>query len=233
MALRLVNSGMWNPVSRPRLGAAPAEAASILSMDPDSVPPERVPPMPVSDEDAAKARKTYTVIAGTLQGEIEWLGRLRPSNWDETALEVVKYSKTQYDALVRDVRGRTGNPDAEYELEVAWWGLWERAYRAYQSPPSWLSQAADKVSVFLSDFTDGAKAAWQGYSEWAIKNSGPVLRKYHDCLGHVATLKNEFDQAQGSGEFSAGKTAGLTVGVVHLVDHECDGRRWRQRCVHS
>ena len=216
MAIRLVNSAIWNrPVSRPRLGAP---EASVLSFNPDSVPPERVPPMPVSDDDAAKARKTYALVAGTLEGEVEWLGRLRPANWDETALEVIAYSKTQYDSLVREVRGRTGNPDAEYELELQWWGLWSRAYQAYQNPPSWLSQASDKVSVFMTDFVNGAKVAWQSYSEWAIKNSGPVLRKYHDCLSHVAMLKAEFGGAQASGAYSSGKLFDQEQAITRAED---------------
>lgn len=189
-------------------------AASVLSFTPDSVPPEKVPPIPVSDQEATEARKTYTAVAATLEGETAWLSRLRPANWDETALEVITYSKTQYDALVKQVRGRTGNPDAEYELELQWWGLWDRAYQAYKNPPSWLSQASDKVSLFLQDFSGGARQAWQEYSEWAIKNSGPVLRKYHDCLVHVSELQSNYQAAIASGDYSVGRLFDQEQGIV-------------------
>jgi hypothetical protein len=221
MAFRLVNSGVLDrSVATPRLGARPrlAAAMDVLSVTPDSVPPEKVPPSPVSDEEATAARKTYALVAGTLQGEVEWLNKIRPANWDETAVEVITYSKTQYDSLVQQVRGRTGNPDAEYELELQWWGLWDRAFQAYKNTPSWLAQAADKVSVFLSDFVKGAQQAWQGYSEWAIRHSGPVLEKYYDCLKHLAELKADFDTASTSGDYSTGRLIDQQAAITRAED---------------
>lgn len=204
---------------RVRLGAPlPAEAMAVLAVTPDAVPPDKVPPSPVTTGEADKARNNYQLAAGALEGEVAWLKGLRPANFDERVIEVIKHSRLQYDTLVRDVRGRTGNPGAEYALELEWWNLWNRAYQAYSNPPSWLEQAVDKISVFMSDFIQGAQQAWQSYSDWAIRHSGPVLSKYHDSLRHVAELEVDLAEARASGSYSAGQIFDQELAVERAKD---------------
>lgn len=198
-------------------------SADVLAVTPESMPPQKVPQLPVTTDKADKARISYRVSAEALSGKdgeggaIKWLDNIRAANWKETSLEVIRQSKIQYDVLVNSVRGRTGNSDAEYELELQWWGLWDRAYRIYKTPPAWLEEAADRVARFLGDFTLGAKQAWQGYSDWVISNAGPILKDYHGSLRRLSELKADFQAASASGNFSVGH---LMAQEASLTDAE-------------
>jgi hypothetical protein len=189
---------------RPMLGAAPS-LSTIQNVAPASVPPEKVSQIPVSTEEANKARKTYLLSVNALEG---WaskdLQNIEVADWDQTMSRVVPRIIGEYNTLVQQVRGRTGDSDSEYALELQWWGLWTQAYQANKSRPSDLAQAAASFIRFLGDFKEGVKSAWQDYSDWAITHAGPVLRKYHDALEHLAKLDANLLEATSSGKVSDG-----------------------------
>lgn len=205
MSIRVTNRDFGGRQAfRPMLGASPS-LSTLKNITPDSVPPEKVPQMPVSTAEANEARTAYILSAKALQGWVsEDLKNIKVADWDSTMARVVPFVINQYNMLVQKVRGRTGDSDGEYALELSWWGLWDQAYQANQSRPSSAEQAAAAIARFFSDFVQGSKTAWQDYSNWSLAHAGPVLRKYHDSLEHLALLEANLLEAAASGEASEG-----------------------------
>lgn len=214
MAFRITNDSFGRRQAfRPMLGASPSPS-TLANVAPDSVPPEKVEQMPVSTDEANKARTTYILSAKALEGWVSTdLEKIKVADWDETIARVVPFIITQYNSLVQQVRGRTGNSEGEYALELRWWGLWDQAYQAWKNRPSSFEQGAAGVARWFSDFAQGAKEAWQGYIDWGIRHSGPILRKYHDSLEHLAKLEANLVEAEASGQVSQGELFDQQVSV--------------------
>jgi hypothetical protein len=188
------------------LGAAQT-LSTLGGVSPDSVPPQKVKQIPVSTQEANEARLKYKLSALALSAWSDELVNLenKVADYDEIVSRTGDRVKFEYDILVRDVRGRTGDSDVEVALERQWWNLWAQAYQAWENRPSDADQRKAELIRFLSNFISGSQAAWQNYSSWAISLSGPLLRKYHDTLEHLAKLEANLLEAMASGEFSAGQ----------------------------
>jgi hypothetical protein len=137
------------------------------------------------------------------EAEIEYLGNARASDWEVRARNASSLAGNEIRLLEGVVRGRLGDPEAEQKLFALWGEVHRTAVRMLENTPSVARQLADKVSVFFTDFWDGVKATRQDYSEWAIKNAGPLLRKFYDAASRSNTLKNELKALKASGQVPA------------------------------
>lgn len=201
MALQIVNSGLWNrpPTARPQLGAPSNSIQSFLSIAPDSIPPEKVPQIPVSTDEANKARDIYVQSSKALEGVKTW--KVEVLNWQADVSALGLRAAQELGSLVEKVRGRTGDSSVEYELELQWWNLWAKAYDLQKNLPS----TSDKISAYMDDFLVGIKGTWQDYSKWLLKNAGSLLKDYHDGLRHLSEIKADFAMAENSGQYSQGE----------------------------
>lgn len=144
----------------------------------------------------------YNLVLTFKQAEAEsdWLANVTPANWSERVPQsqnMVAQLFNQYDKLVR---GQTGSDDAESKLLDYLNKLQSQLNDLVTNAPSWLQQAGAKTARFFSDFTDGVNAARQDVSEWAIKNAGPILRKFYDAAVQSIVLRNELKSLQASGD---------------------------------
>lgn len=194
------------------LGAVPRRPARRLGQtfpmlaweampDPDSMPPEKAEPSTVTPAAADTARKEYVSSAKRFDATQSDVTTLRASTWQETARRAANQSFNEYKYLVENVRGRTGNPDAEYELEAKWFSLWKMSWDLFWHPPSWWDTVADQVGQFLSDFLSGAQAAWQDYTSWTLEHAGPALEDYYNSVNDLVDLRQNLQEARASGKY--------------------------------
>lgn len=144
----------------------------------------------------------YNLVLTFKQAEAEsdWLANVTPANWSERVPQsqnMIAQLFNQYDKLVK---GQTGNDDAESKLLDYLNTLKSQLDNLVNNAPSWLQQAAAQTARFFSDFVDGVNAARQDVSDWAIKNAGPILRKFYDAATQSIVLKNELKSLQASGQ---------------------------------
>lgn len=192
---------------RPMLGAAQS-LSTLQDVKPSSVPPEKVAQIPVSTVEGNTARVTYLLAVKALDTWIiSDLKKIQTeaADWDRTVYNLTQFILGRYSQLVEGVRGRTGNSDAEYHLELVYWGLWDDLHQASERRPSGSAQAWAEFLRRLGDFVAGAQQAWQGYVDWATKQATPILRKYHDGLEHLAKLDANLLEAVASGAVSDGE----------------------------
>lgn len=185
--------------------------------------PEMVRPVPgevqdVSYAQAQQARKEFIRSSVSLEGLVGWVeSQSRPASWRVIALDAVKHSQAEFEGT-KLFHGKTGNPDAEHELEMRWWNLWKRYREMYLNPPSWIETAADKIAVFAADFAQGAQDTWQGYASWAVEHSGAILEDYHDAAETTLKLRARLERAKASGLYGSGELATFDKAVVEAED---------------
>jgi len=153
-------------------------------------------------EDAAL---TLVVSSKGLEGVEGWLSGLRPSSWMQTATMVSNHAGIEVGNMNQNVIGKIGSDEGEAtakDLRSKWQSLKNRADAALANPPSWLTQASDKISVFIGDFKQGAKEAWQGYSNTAVEYSGPLLEEYYNTVNRLVDLQKDLALAKASGKFT-------------------------------
>jgi hypothetical protein len=151
------------------------------------------------------AALTLVVSSKALEGVQGWLSGLRPSSWSQTASLVSNRAGIEIDNLDSNVLDQLDSDEGEETaklLRSKWQSLRDDADDALFHPPSWLTSATDKVSVFIADFTQGAQAAWQSYASTALEYSGPVLRQYYDSTKRLMELQSDLVDARSSGKFT-------------------------------
>jgi hypothetical protein len=148
-------------------------------------------------------------------GAQTWLSGISPSNWIEKATQVSKMSSAQIDGLDHYVIGKLGSNEGEavaWTLRDKWQLLRDKADTALANPPGWFSRKASEFLVFTSDFTNGylflkdfadsAKSAWQYLVSKGVALAGPVLRKFYDSAGRMLELNRDLSDAKTSGKFT-------------------------------
>lgn len=133
------------------------------------------------------------------QNELDYLAHARPADWETRVSNSIKMAGSELTGLERWIRGKTGNPEAEQKLAALWGDVFRKAREMQDNAPSVASQLYDRTELYLTDFWKGVKDANDSYVRWAVENSGPILKKYHETVNRHYQAKNDLKRLKAAG----------------------------------